>query len=312
MLAVTRTARAVRAALFLCAFLHCLPADAVVESAGDGMGTTTPPSDDPGFDRLGVTSTGLCAVYIGKGWVLSAAHVGQHPVTLGGVTYQDVPNSLVQLRHQSATLSDFVLFRLAPEPPLSPVALSDAPPNVGDVVTMIGNAWDRAPGLTCWDSSWAGVTCDASARYRGYKSAGPFRVRWGRNQVNTVGVDIPYGDWLTHAFEVQFDQSGVTYEAQAVPGDSGGAVFLKRNGQWQLVGVMFVITAFSGQDYYSSAVFGQSTYSVDISYYRSQIDAILSAQQIPALPWNAALLAGLALALTGGAALTLRTRARTS
>jgi len=309
MLSVTRTVRAVRAVLLVCALLHGLPAAAIVESAGDGMGTITPPPDDPGFNHLGVTSTGLCAVYIGKGWVLSAAHVGQHPVTFGGVTSPDVPNSMVQLQQPGVALSDFILFRLAPEPPLPPLVLSNAAPNVGDNVTMIGNAWDRAPGVTCWNSSWTEVSCNPLAVYRGYKSAGPYRVRWGQNLVTSVGEDVDYGSWSTHAFHVQFDQSGVTYEAQAVPGDSGGAVFLKRNGQWQLVGVMFAVTVFSGQDYYSSAVFGQSTYGVDISYYRPQIDAIINAQQIPALTWSATVLAGFALALTGGAALTLHKRA---
>jgi hypothetical protein len=298
----------VRAALFLCAFFYGLSAQAIVESAADGMGTTSPPPDDPGFNYLGVTSNGLSSVYIGNRWVLSAAHVNQHPVTLMGVTYQDVPNSTVQLQQPSVAWSDFILFRLQTPPPLPPLVLSNAPPGLGDVVTMIGNAWDRAPAMTCWNSSWAEVTCDALAVYRGYKSGGPFRVRWGRNQVTSVGVDIPYVGWLTRAFEVHFDQPGVTYEAQGVPGDSGGAVFLKRNNQWVLAGVMFAITIFQGQNHYTSAVFGQSTYAVDISYYRPQIEAVINAPSIPALPWNAAVLVGLALALIGGAALSLRTR----
>ena len=299
-----------RAALFLCALLPCLSAQAIVESAADGMGTTTPPPDDPGFDHLGVTNTGLCAVYIGNGWVLSAAHVGQHPVTFGGITYPDVPNSLVQLQHPNVALSDFVLFRLATEPPLSPLVLSTATPALGDTVTMIGNAWDRAPSQVCWNSSWGEVSCGPLAAYRGYKSGGPYRVRWGRNVVTSVGLDVVYGSWNTRGFLVHFDQSGVTYEAQAVPGDSGGAVFVKRNNQWELAGVMFAVSIFSGQDYNSRAVFGQSTYITDLSYYRSQIDPIIAAPQVPALPWSAAIVIVLAMAATGGAALSVRTRAR--
>jgi len=85
---------------------------------------------------------------------------------------------------------------------------------------------------------------------------------------------------------------------------------VKRGAQWQLVGVMFAVTIYTGQDYNSTAVFGQSTYVVDLSYYRPQIDAIVDAPQIPALPGTAAALAALLLAATGGAALSLRTRAR--
>ena len=310
MLSVTRTIRAVRAALILCVFFTGLSAHAIVESATDGMGTTTPPTDDPGFDHLGVTSTGLCAVYIGNGWVLSAAHVGQHPVTLGGVTYPDVPNSTVQLQHATSPLSDFILFRLATRPPLPPLVLSSAPPSVGNNVTMIGYAWDRAPGQVCWNSSWAEVSCNPLATYRGFKSAGAYQVRWGNNVVTSVGEDVDYGSWRTRGFHVLFDQSGVQYEAQAVPGDSGGAMFLKRNGQWQLAGVMFAVSVYPGQNYYSSAVFGQATYGVDISYYRPQLDAILNAPSVPALPWTATVVILFAMAATGGAALSLRTRAR--
>jgi len=310
MLSVTRSVRAVRAALIVCALLHGLPAEAIVESAADGMGTTSPPTDDPGFDHLGVTDTGLCAVYIGNGWVLSAAHVGQRPVTLGGVTYPDLPNSTVQLRHATGPQSDFSIYRLAAKPPLPPLVLSNSPPSPSDTVTMMGYAWDRTPTQICWDSNWGEVSCGPPASHRGFKSAGPYRRRWGRNLVSAVGEDVDDGNGLTRGFHVLFDQSGVTYEAQAVPGDSGGAVFLKRNGQWQLVGVMFAVGVYPGQDYYSEVVFGQSTYITDISYYRPQLDAILSAPQIPALPWTAAVLAALLLAATGGAALSLRTRAR--
>ena len=310
MLSTSRTVRAVRAALLLCTLLAGLPSHAIVESATDGMGTTTPPSDDPGFDHVGVTNTGLCAVYIGQGWVLSAAHVGQQPVTFGGVTYPDVPNSQVQLQQPGVAFSDFILFRLATRPPLTPLVLSNSPPSIGDNVMMIGNAWDRASGQVCWNSSWAEITCTPASAYRGYKAGGPYRLRWGRNLVTSIGLDVAYGSWSTRGFVVHFDQAGVMYEAQAVPGDSGGAMFLKRNGQWELAGVMFAVSIFSNQPYSSTAVFGQSTYGVDLSYYRSQIASIVAAPAIPALPWTATVVILLAIAATGGAALSLRTRAR--
>jgi trypsin-like peptidase len=310
MLSVTRAARAAVAALFACAVLHGLPAAAIVESATDGMGTVSPPPDDPGFGHVGVTANGLSAIYIGNGWVLSAAHVNQNPVTLAGVTYPDVPNSTVQLQQPGVAWSDIILFRLTTRPPMAPLVLSSTPPAIGDNVTMIGYGWDRAPGQVCWNSSWAEVGCNPGATYRGYKSAGPFRMRWGQNLVTQVGTDLDFGSWRTRAFDVRFDQSGVAYEAQAVPGDSGGAVFLKRNGQWQLAGVMFAVSVFQGQNQYNTAVFGQSTYAVDVSYYRSQIASIVAAPAIPALPWTATVVILLAIAATGGAALSLRTRAR--
>ena len=75
-------------------------ADAVLHVTGDGSGNTqsSPPPDDPGIDNVGVAG-GLTAVYLGGGWVITADHVGEPPVTLLGVTYPAVPGSKTQLEH---------------------------------------------------------------------------------------------------------------------------------------------------------------------------------------------------------------------
>jgi hypothetical protein len=279
-----RSRRAAWASALLLALLCGVPAPAIVQSTGDGMGTLTPPADDPGMGHVGITGNGLSGVYIGNRWMLTAAHVGEQSLTLGGVNYPAIPGSLIQLEHAPGVLSDLVLVRLATEPPLGPLVLASTPMAVNDNPTMIGYAWDRSPGQVCWNAAWAEITCTPAATYRGFKSLGIFRQRWGRNLVKTTSVDVPFGSWVTKAFEVQFDQAGVTYEAQGVPGDSGGAVFFKHGGQWQLVGVMFAITIFDGQPHYSTAVFGQSTYSADVLWYRAQIEAIVDAPQIPLMP----------------------------
>ena len=290
--------------LFLCA----APVLAVVQSTGDGMGTITPPADDPGMGHVGITGNGLSGIYVGNRWMLTAAHVGEQSLTLGGVSYPAVPGSLIQLEHAPNVLSDIVLVRLATEPPLGPLVLASAPMAVTESVTMIGYAWDRSPGQICWNAGWVEINCTPVAAYRGFKGPGSYRTRWGRNLVETTSVDVPFGSWVTKAFEVQFDQAGVTYEAQGVPGDSGGAVFFKRNGQWELVGVMFAITIFDGQPHYTTAVFGQSTYAVDINWYRPQIEAIVNAPEIPLLPGP--LVAVGAAALVVAARLALSRRAR--
>lgn len=307
------TDSAMKCAAWACALLLLLlgiSAHAIVQSTGDGMGTITPPSDDPGFGHVGITGNGLTGVYVGNGWMLTAAHVGEQSLTLSSVTYPAVPGSMVQLEYSPGVLSDLVLVRLATEPPLPPLVLSGTSPVDGNNVTMIGYAWDRAPGQVCWNASYVEVTCGPFVAHRGFKSAGPFRMRWGRNLVETSGMDVAMGPWTTRGFEVLFDQSGVTYEAQGVPGDSGGAVFLKRGSQWELVGMMFAITIFDEQPYTTTAMFGQSTYAADIAWYRTQIESIISAPEIPLLPAPLYALGAAMIAGIGGAALTRRARPR--
>jgi hypothetical protein len=304
---VMRTMKAARACALLLLLLLGAPALAIVQSTGDGMNTITPPADDPGFDHVGVTGNGLSGIYLGNGWMLTANHVGEQSLTLGGVTYPAVPGSAVQLQYSPGVFSDVLLVRLAPEPPLPPLVLSSAAPAVDDNVMMIGFGWDRS-GLICWNAAYAEVTCNPLAAHRGFKAAGAYRIRWGRNLVKMSNMDVAMAPWNTRGFEVQFDQSGVTYEAQGVPGDSGGAVFLKRGSQWELVGVMFAITVHDGQPYYTTAMFGQSTFLVDVAWYRAQIEAITAAPQVPALPGPLFALAAVALAAAARVALRARSR----
>lgn len=319
-------ASGVAAAWLACALL-CLcgaPARGIVyvsTNPGDnGSGNTTPPtpaSEDPGFDHVGVTGNGLTGVYLGNRWVLTAGHVGEQSLTLGGVTYPVIAGSRVQLQHSPGVLADLALERLLTTPPLAPLVLASSPPVAGttpDTVTMIGYAWDRESSLTCWDSSFAVLSCgNPFVVFRGYRSltGGIFRMRWGRNRVAVGSVDESFGGTTTRAFQVNFDQSGINYEAQAVPGDSGGAVFVKRGGQWQLLGVMFAILIYPGQPYYSTVVFGQGTLSADVSFYRSQILSLMNPPpEIPALPWAALALAAAVIAATAFGPLRRGARAR--
>jgi len=278
-----------RGAQALCALALCAPpVGAVVPSTGDGTGNTTAPTDDPGFHYVGVTGNYLTGVYLGYGWFLTANHVGETSITLLGISYPAVPGSKVRLEYSPGVYSDLALVRLSNAPPLAPLVLSHATPTVGDTVTMIGRGWTRQPTQTCWDSSFVEVVCGPGppVSYRGYEALGGGTLRWGRNTVGSVGLDVPLGGGTTRAFDVVFDQSGISHEAQAVVGDSGGAVFLKRGSQWELAGVMFAMLQFANQPA-STAVFGDATLSVDVAHYATQIESIITAPQIPALPWPA-------------------------
>src|SRR5580704_15894094 len=57
-----------------------------IVAGGDGTQNTTPPADDPGFANVGIRGSGS-GIYLGNGWVLTAAHVGAGWVWFNGVEY---------------------------------------------------------------------------------------------------------------------------------------------------------------------------------------------------------------------------------
>jgi hypothetical protein len=286
------------------------PASALVQMASSGSGNTTPPPDDPGFANVGVTANGLTAVYLGNGWVLTARHVGANGVTFAGTFYPVQAGSWVEIEHAAGLPADLAMERIVGTPPLPSLLVAASPPGVGETVTMIGNGWARQGTLTCWDAGWNEASCSAPPpAYRGYKpnSSAPPGPRWGRNVVHMAGIDVPIMGTTTRAFESVFDIAGLTEEAQAVVGDSGGAVFVKRGAQWQLIGILFAINVFEGQPGYT-AVFGDQSYAVDLTRYRNQILSTMSPAVVPALGWPGVGCTAGVIAALGRAALARPTR----
>ncbi|MBY0400609.1 hypothetical protein K2X89_09960, partial [Myxococcota bacterium] len=82
------------------------------------------------------------------------------------------------------------------------------------------------------------------------------------------------GSWTTLAIATVFDppsaRDATEYEAQATVGDSGGAVFVKRNGEWLLAGMMTSVTGYTRHPARTS-MYGDTTYAADLSVYRSEI-----------------------------------------
>lgn len=62
--------------------------------------------------------------------------------------------------------------------------------------------------------------------------------------------------------------------AQAVPGDSGGAVFYKNGTLWELAGIMHATSEYADQDTSARVAYGQYTFIADLSVYRDQIVTI--------------------------------------
>ena len=148
--------------------LFAAPAQAVIIDSGDGTGNTTAPADDPGFDHLG-TKGGTSVIYVGYGWVLSAAHVGLGDVVFGSVTYPALSGSRIVLIHSGTTPADLELFRIDPAPPLSPPPIRASEPALDDPVIMIGNGRNRGDPLSVFlPLRWTtGTTGDPAAQCAG-------------------------------------------------------------------------------------------------------------------------------------------------
>ena len=254
------------------------PAYGLLIDSGTGVENTSPPPDDPGWANVGKTG-GLAAVYLGHGWVISASHVAYQDVVFGGVSYARVPGTHVVLTHSGTQPADLALWRVSPEPPLPALQIRALPPQLDSEIILVGPGQNR--GIA---TSWNGIG--------GYVALNQGAVRWGTNQVLAIGEDIPYGIGLTRSFSFDFtppppgllpdlrcsglyqDLSDRCPEAQARPGDSGGAVFERdAGGAWKLAGVMHTISLYEGQPD-NVALYGNLSFTADLSYYRDQILAI--------------------------------------
>lgn len=263
-------------------------ARAVLIQTASGTGNTTAPPDDPGWANVGVRGVGN-GVYLGAGWVLTVAHVSAGDIVLAGTPYAAVPGSAVQLTNGGASgrsaNTDLMLYRLATEPVgLAGVTIAVAQPTVGTPVTMIGSGLDRG-AFTEWSvdqsvTPWVWTEVGSGGTAVGYKTAATRQMRWGTNAISANDLWVAASDLnppldvrsIGTSFEAQFGTS----EAQAVNHDSGGAVFAKNGGAWELAGMIFDVNGYSGQPSPAfNAVIGNDTYAVDLSYYRPQIMAIV-------------------------------------
>jgi len=240
--------------------LVAAPAGAVLIASGDGTGNVSAPPDDPGFANAGVLSNNS-SVYLGNGWVLTANHVSVNPVTLGGVAHAPVPGTTIRLEHTAGVYTDLKLFRLVTDPGLPALSIATATPAGNEPVVMMGHGRNRGAA-----TSWNG--------HDGWSWGSGRTMRWGTNRVTLTGLNLVISGSTVRSFSLEFDDDGgVTDEAVAATGDSGGPVFVDNGPGFDLAGLIFAVYSYVGQPLYTS-LFGNGSYVADLSYYRSQIVAI--------------------------------------
>jgi hypothetical protein len=245
--------------LLLLALCFCsATAHAVILAKGDGTGNTSAPPDDPGFANVGALN-GATAVYLRDGWVITANHVGAGNPILGGIPYTFVQGSAMRLMNSDGSPADVLMLRVDPFPPLPETPVLSKPPEVGADVIMIGRGVNRGTATT-----WNG--------FPGWFYGSGQTMRWGTNTVASRDLYV----LGTRAFQTIFGLPIATpYEAQAATGDSGGAVFVRSGGKWQLGGIIFAVSPHYQQPG-SSAIYGNITYSVQLSDYAAQISGLLA------------------------------------
>jgi hypothetical protein len=269
--------------------------------------TDTVPEDDFGWSNVGL-SRNSSAIYIGNRWVLGAAHVGLGPIAFDGLgTFQADPTTLVQLTNPPGSgftrPADLILYQLTEDPGLPPLEIARDIPSVGEEVWVAGRGLNAATDRSYWDvtqrgANWIWTEVSAPGDYSGYKTDGAGVLRWGTNLIeddetfdnefdDDILVKLVDSATQTLTFLTEFDDdasksddsvrteqgsSATDFESQAVLHDSGGGMFIKVNGHWQLVGTILSVEGHRDQpDVRRNALFGNLTYYASLPSYADQI-----------------------------------------
>lgn len=257
-----------------------------------GSANTTAPSGQPYFDNIGAVG-GASGIYLGDGWVLSAAHVaGSLPsnATFGGTSYATKAGTFHRLINPEdsglSALTDIVLFRLNVDPGLPTLNIASSTPTVGMDVMMVGRGRTQEVVPTYWgvtvvvgsnNDVWTELTPpDPEIDRVGFETTGTRTVRWGENNIAATNQEISYGFGDVFTYSTVFNDGAKAQEAQAVAGDSGGASLHFNGVFWELSGMMVAVSTFDNQPSgANTAVFGNATSMVDLSYYRDEIIGII-------------------------------------
>lgn len=241
-------------------------------------------------------------------------------IIFGSTTYNIVPNQTYLVPNPSGSgltaFTDLRLIRIngdvgTPTFSMASSPITESTPIGQREVVFMGAGPTREAAQTHWNvNSVSGNNNDQwievppVGTYRGYKSIQSGTdsdvKRWGTNQIadedslfggndndlrGTLQLGLGTGGADKRdimSLVTQFDAAGLTNEAQVVSGDSGSAVFYKRNNQWELIGIVnATYSGLSGVDNQSpwNAIYGNYSTFADISYYRNEILNIMNSHQ---------------------------------
>ena len=236
------------------------PSGAALIATGDGTGNTTAPAADPGFANVGVVN-GLSGVYVRNGWVITANHVGTHPIDLGGLVYTPITGSTIRFENSDSTLADLIAFKLSERPLLPDLLITNGPMSTNTDVTLVGNGRNRGAA-----TSWNG--------HDGFAWGSGRSMRWGTNRVDQID-EFALDTW---SFWTSFDDLAGSppgqHEADVVNGDSGGAAFVGSGLSAELAGILFARAGYEDQPS-STSLYGNAGLAVDLWVYRDDILSVI-------------------------------------
>ena len=285
--------------LLLCLGFAILPKQVEAVVVSQTIGNTTRPPDDPGWDNVAIIR-GSTGIYLGNLWVMTADHVGVGTVNFPEKgQFQADADTLVRLKNPRrsglSSETDIILFQLTEDPGLPPLRISQVSPEVGTEAIVVGHGKDRMEEITYWDSRWEET--DPPSRYSGFQTQGSNSLRWGTNLIENdelfgrrefdddiTKVVQTNGDVISLITEFDYREGNSDrtvmadgefisdFEAQAVVNDSGGPLFVKNNGGWELAGMAVAVEGYPRHpNIIRNAVFGSITYHADLATYRDQI-----------------------------------------
>lgn len=258
------------------AVLSVQSASAVLVAGGDGTQNTSAPPGITGWNNVARVN-GSSGVYLGNGWMLTAAHVGAGTATFtDGQVIGASGGTSIRLKNPDDSLTDLVMYQLVSQPTgLQSLSIGTSSPAIGSTVYMMGYGRNREAAETKWDidtstdpDTWTEKTSNGPADAVGYKYGVGNTLRWGANTID--GVQAINAGWgLVYTLRTDFDD--VAGEGQLAVNDSGGAMFLTDG---TLVGILDARATFSGQPS-ESAVYGNLSYAADLSVYYEQIASVV-------------------------------------
>jgi hypothetical protein len=264
-----RAARRLWIALLTALVLPASSGQALIFAGPETEPSDPIPPDFPYWDHVTQRRyEGPSVIYLGGGWALTAKHVGQGEIFVKGQVIAPDPYSRHTLLNQDGSPADAMVFELdrrarIPDLPLIPIARR--PAQVGEELLLIGFGRERDK-IVQWTEAGPGSV--------GFTWTQQGTKRWGTNRVWGTGEWVVQPPLLTRTFIFRFDDlddpDSTRFEAHAALGDSGGAVFVKRDQGWELLGMMISVTG-AIVDLPRTSTVGDLTYAADLSAYREEI-----------------------------------------
>ncbi|MDR1190952.1 MAG: trypsin-like serine protease [Verrucomicrobiales bacterium] len=278
--------RAILVALAL-AVMFPLTVGAVVQINATGTTHDGTPSGTGMEDYVGMVNDAT-GVYLGNGWVITAAHVAQNGVNfkVGDTSYSVVANSTHWLNSTDGQSSaDLALFQITGFEGAGVTLYS------GDVSSL---NYDNSTTLMM---GYGSTTLSGTDRGFGWGYgcvvSNNYQTITDQDRTTDVYVSLSY-----NAVPAVGGAGLLENKAQAFIGDSGGAGFVKVGDEWQLAGIMLEVGSipYGPSDEYSTDT--AFTMLADLTQYADQINNII----IPEPSTWALLVTGAGLVLSLSAA----------